>query len=112
MFIVHKVSSFIFFFIFRDVSGSAWLVKEKLELAMVEKIMDREYTNFINAMERLLSHPYAYRIKDFIEKYRKPLLQQLTSQLEIPPVQYDEKGRSFITTYGEWLKLDAESGGN
>lgn len=86
-------------------SGSAWLVKEKLEHILVEKIMDREYTNFVNAMERLVAHPYSYRAKEFIEKYRRPLLQQLSSQLEIPEVQYDENGRSFITVYGKNLNF-------
>jgi len=82
-----------------DMSGSVWISKEKLELSLVEKIMDREYENFIKAMDRLIAHPYSYKVKDFIDKYKKPLLQQLSSQLEIPQVQYDESGRAFVTTY-------------
>jgi hypothetical protein len=40
-------------------------------------------------MERLLEHPYSYRLKDFIEKFRKPMLIQ-TGALEIPKVSHTE----------------------
>lgn len=83
--------------------GSTWITKDKLELMLVEKIMDREYGQFISALDRLIALPYAYRAKDFIDKYRKPLLQRMTTQTEIPEVQYDDKGRAFITTYGKSL---------
>jgi small subunit ribosomal protein S9 len=38
-----------------------------------------QYSNLISAMERLLQHPYSYRLKDFIEKFRKPVLIQTTA---------------------------------
>lgn len=82
--------------------GSTWITKEKLELMLVEKIMDREYGQLISALDRIITLPYSYRAKDFIDKYRKPLLQRMSNQTEIPEVQYDEKGRAFITTYGKW----------
>lgn len=85
---------------FSDTTGSTWITKEKLELMLVEKIMDKEYTHFVNALDRLIALPYSYRSKELIDKYRKPLLQQMTQQ-KIPEVQYDEKGRAFVTTYGE-----------
>jgi small subunit ribosomal protein S9 len=44
-----------------------------------------QYSNLIYVMERLVQHPYSYRLKDFIEKFRKPLLSQ-TSALVIPKV--------------------------
>lgn len=97
-----QISAYLFAcLLYSEMSGLAWITQERLELGLVEKIMPREYENFVKAMDRLVAHPYSYKAKDFIEKYRKPLLQQLSSQLEIPQVQYDEKGRSFITTYGE-----------
>lgn len=82
-----------------------WITKEKLENKLVEKIMDKEYTNFINALERLIVMPYSYKAKDFINQFRKPILQQLSSQSDVPPVQYDEDGRAYITTYGKWCTL-------
>jgi len=48
-----------------------------------------QYSNLIYVMERLLEHPYSYRLKDFIEKFRKPMLIQ-TGALEIPKVSHTE----------------------
>lgn len=66
----------------------------------MENIEEIEYDNFVNAMVRLSSLPYAYRVKDFIYTYRKPLIADNQSN-EIPKAQYDEKGRQVVTTYGE-----------
>lgn len=89
-----------------DLSGSTWTSKEQLELKLVENIRDIEYNNFVNAMTRLANHPYSYRVKDFIEMYSRPLLNQ-TITLEIPKPQIDQDGRSFITVYGELCKLSS-----
>jgi hypothetical protein len=59
-----------------------------------------EYDSFVNAMSRLASLSYSFRIKDFINKYRKPLMAQTTAY-DIPKVQYDKDGRSYITVYGK-----------
>lgn len=81
-----------------DLSGSLWLNKEQLETVLVETITDLEYDNFKVVMERLVSLPYSYRHKEFIEKYRKPLASQKFA-LEIPKPNYDDEGRAYITTY-------------
>ncbi|CAH0713281.1 unnamed protein product, partial [Brenthis ino] len=65
---------------------------------LVERINELEYENFKLVMERLVTLPYSYRFKEFIEKYRKPLAAQRFA-LEIPKPSYDENGRAFITTY-------------
>lgn len=65
----------------------------------MEKIADIEYTNFVSAMERLLSLPFSYKAKEFIDKYRVPLIAQTTVD-EVPKPQYDEKGVAYVTTYG------------
>jgi hypothetical protein len=44
-----------------------------------------QYSNLTCVMERLLQHPYSYRLKDFIEKFRKLVLSQ-THALDIPKV--------------------------
>jgi small subunit ribosomal protein S9 len=82
-----------------DLSGSEWITKDQLENVLVEGIRDIEYNNFVNAMTRLAKHAYSYRVKEFIEKYRKPLMNQ-TITLDIPKPQIGEDGRSFITVYG------------
>lgn len=61
--------------------------------------MDKEYESFISAMERLTSLPYSYRVKDFIMKYTAPLMKTIKAS-EVPKLQYDEQGRSYITVYG------------
>uniref|UniRef100_A0A1B0GQ54 Uncharacterized protein n=1 Tax=Phlebotomus papatasi TaxID=29031 RepID=A0A1B0GQ54_PHLPP len=79
-----------------DISSSMWLPKEEFEDVLVEKILDIEYTNFINAMNRLVDLPYSYRVRDFIEKYRKPLSVKASSE-DIPQPQLDSNGRQFVT---------------
>ncbi|XP_018801178.1 PREDICTED: 28S ribosomal protein S9, mitochondrial [Bactrocera latifrons] len=81
-----------------DFTGFQWLTKDQLEAILVEKINDLEYTNFTNAMDRLVSLPFSYKSRDFINKFAKPLLNQ-TKQLEIPKPQFDAEGRQFVTTY-------------
>ncbi|XP_049876964.1 28S ribosomal protein S9, mitochondrial [Pectinophora gossypiella] len=81
-----------------NLGNSNWLSKEQLEQSLVEKLTDLEYDNFKVVMERLVSLPYSYRSKEFIEKYRKPLASQKFA-LEIPKPGYDDEGRAFVTTY-------------
>lgn len=88
-----------------QLDGNVWLSKEQLENMLVEAITDLEYDNFKLVMARITSLPHAYRCKDFIEKYRKPLAMQKFA-LEIPKPSYDDEGRAFITTY-ECLRKNA-----
>lgn len=81
-----------------DLTGYQWLDKESLENIMVETLNEKDYDNFVVAMERLCTLPYSYREKDFVFKYRKPLMSQ-TKTYDIPKLQYDENGRGYITTY-------------
>lgn len=78
--------------------SSVWVSKDQLELILVEQLSDLEYDNFLIAMERLASLPHSYKHKEFIEKYRKPLVSQKFA-LEIPKPSYDDEGRAFVTTY-------------
>lgn len=88
-----------------ELGSSMWLAKDQLEKVLVEPLTDLEYENFKNVMERIVSLPYAYRHKEFIEKFRKPLASQKFA-LEIPKPSYDDDGRAFITTY-ECLRKNA-----
>lgn len=88
-----------------DTSGSEWLSKDALEKILLEDISEAEHDNFVNAMTRLIHHPYSYRDKTFIDRYRKPLLMK-TDADQIPKPQFDENGRSFITIY-ECLRKSA-----
>jgi len=44
-----------------------------------------QYNVLISVLERLIQHPYSYRINDFIERFRKPMLIQ-TGVFDIPKV--------------------------
>lgn len=87
------------FSIHSDVAGTKWMTKEHLENAIIETITDKHYTDFVTTMDRLLAHPYSYRCKDFIMKYRQDLgLQQ--NDLDIVEPKIREDGRKYVTTYG------------
>uniref|UniRef100_T1PEU9 Small ribosomal subunit protein uS9m n=1 Tax=Musca domestica TaxID=7370 RepID=T1PEU9_MUSDO len=90
-----------------DLTGFNWVSKDILELRLVEKISDIEYNSFIASMERLVSHPYSYKCKAFIDEYTKPLMDH-SSSLEIPKPHIDEQGRQYITTY-ECLRKTARA---
>ncbi|KAL1517412.1 hypothetical protein ABEB36_001179 [Hypothenemus hampei] len=81
-----------------ELSGSKWIEKEILETNLVETITDKEYSSFINVMDRLASLPYSYRIKDLIMQYRKSLINQSKTFEAIIP-QLDENGRQFVSVY-------------
>lgn len=82
-----------------ELTGSEWLPQEQLELKLVETIRPVEYRYFQAVMDRLALHPYSYRVKDFIKKYRRDLMNQ-TITLDIPKPHIGEDGRPFITVYG------------
>ena len=66
----------------------------------MEDIADVEYDNFVTAMNRLIALPFSYKKKEFIEKYRKPLMFE-TNSYEVLKTQYTKDGRQFVTTYGK-----------
>lgn len=86
-------------------SGSEWISKDALEKVLLEDISDSEYENFVSVMTRLIHHPYSYREKSFIDRYRKPLLTK-TEADQIPKPQFDENGKQTITVY-ECLRKSA-----
>ncbi|EDW15331.1 28S ribosomal protein S9, mitochondrial [Drosophila mojavensis] len=90
-----------------ETAGFQLLPKDQLERVLVEHIADIEYQNFTNAMDRLISLPYSYKSKAFIERYLKPLIDQ-SKQLEVPKPKIDEQGRQYITTY-ECLRKTARA---
>lgn len=65
----------------------------------METISDREYASFQNAMGRLYSLPYSYKVQDFLMEYRKPLISQTKTFDAIVP-QIGEDGRQYVSVYG------------
>lgn len=83
-----------------NLTATTWISKDQLELKLVENIRDIEYGNFVSAMTRLANSPYSYRSKDFIDQYRRALMDQNIT-IDIPKAQVDQDGRNFITVYGK-----------
>lgn len=83
-----------------NLSGSTWVDQEKLELLLVETIDKMEYDNLVSALDRLASHSYSYRHKEFIGKYRRSLGSSKSVE-DVPKPDIDKNGRNFVTTYGK-----------
>uniref|UniRef100_A0A146LSR9 Small ribosomal subunit protein uS9m n=1 Tax=Lygus hesperus TaxID=30085 RepID=A0A146LSR9_LYGHE len=80
-----------------DLSGSRWLSKSELETLVVESLTVYEYKNYVNALERLVSHSLSYTQKDFIMKQRKILL-DVTKSYAVAEPQEGPDGRLYVTT--------------
>lgn len=86
-------------FIDRDVFGSEWLSYSEMRIKFLESFDEQKYENLIQAFDRLLSHPYSKKVKDFIFEYRKEV-KSVSSQMNIPPLLVDENGRPYMTARG------------
>ncbi len=53
----------------------------------------------MTAIERLVEHPFSYRVKDFVFKFRIPI-SNLQSMEEFLPPEYDEQGKAFVEAMG------------
>lgn len=83
-------------FISSALGTSDWVTHDELQKLISEKIRKFEYKAFMDAVTRLVEHPYSYVAKDFIFKYRKMI--PTSSTLEgIPLPEVDEDGRQFAT---------------
>lgn len=70
--------------------------KEQLEDLLIETITDKQYADFIKMMDRLLAHPYSFRSKEFIMKYRKDMnITRITAMVN--KMETLEDGRSSVT---------------
>lgn len=94
-----------------NLTGTTWISKDHLEVKLVENIRDIEYNNFVSAMTRLANSPFSYRCKEFIDQYRRALIDQNIT-VDIPKPQIDQDGRSFITVYGECITYTSSSSFN
>lgn len=87
---------------FSDLTGYQWISQESLEKKLVESLKLHDYTNFLNAIDRLCAMSYSYRVKEFIMQYLIPLHKQLKSS-DVPKPLYDTDGRAYVTTYGKLM---------
>jgi len=80
-------------------ADSRWVTKEETEKICLEKISETEHKEFIALLERLVSLPLSYRVKEDIFQWRVRE-QMFSAQQEFITPQFDEKGRAFVETEG------------
>ncbi|OQV24434.1 28S ribosomal protein S9, mitochondrial [Hypsibius exemplaris] len=98
-----------------NLSGTQWMTKDELATLLVEKMTPHMYRRFILSMERLLLHPYVYRVEEFVRKYRKALIEEVI-EIQAPALKKDEAGRSYTEAYANrktchaWVTLKDGTG--
>ncbi|XP_042892978.1 28S ribosomal protein S9, mitochondrial-like [Penaeus japonicus] len=81
-----------------NLGSSKWVSKEQFEAIIVESIQDKHYEFFIKSMNRLIDHPYSYRVEEFIMKFRKSITS--SSQQEIPKLMFTTEGVPYMQATG------------
>uniref|UniRef100_A0A1B6D3Y2 Small ribosomal subunit protein uS9m n=1 Tax=Clastoptera arizonana TaxID=38151 RepID=A0A1B6D3Y2_9HEMI len=79
-----------------NLDSSTFKTKDEYQTMFVEELSNAEFNNFVLTLERLMAHPYSYRLKDEIMLYRKPIMLQSTT-FEPLQVEVLEDGRQFVT---------------
>lgn len=88
-------------------STTRWMSKEELAKLLFEDIKERQVNELVEALERLLENEFAYKAKDFIFKFRKPIA--MVQALEDPSEpQYDENGRASVEYTGQRMTAVAK----
>lgn len=83
-----------------ELASSQWLNYLDMSKLLLEKFDETKYRSLIEALDRLVSHPYSRRAQDFIMKFRKEV-KEVSSQMEIPPLMYDQDGRPYMSARGK-----------
>ena len=58
-----------------------------------------KYNEFISALERLVEHPFSYRVKDFLFRFRIPISSLQSMDTFVAP-ELDEEGKAFVEAIG------------
>ncbi|UJR24861.1 hypothetical protein I4U23_006230 [Adineta vaga] len=73
-----------------------WEKKENFEQQFLEKLDDEQFKTLIICLNRLVKHPLAYTMKDYISSFRTKLSDSISKQ-QIEPLRYDIDGRPYQT---------------
>ncbi|XP_054718344.1 28S ribosomal protein S9, mitochondrial-like [Uloborus diversus] len=90
-----------------SLSGGEWLTIDEIRNIFLEKITEQDYDFFIATLTRLGSHPYSFRCKDLIWKYRKDF-ENVTALEAIPELMHDENGRPYMEMMGYKKNCEAK----
>merc|ERR1719179_35739 len=76
------------------------MTHEEVSKACLETLSEAEYNEFNLVLERLVSLPFSYRVKDDIFKWRVKEAAGIAVKDFITP-QFDEKGRAYVEVEGK-----------
>lgn len=83
-------------------SSTRWVNLKELKTMLLEPdLKDDHLTEILTAFERLIELPFAYKVKDFIFKFRRELGEISTATKDISKPEYDLEGRSFVEHIGQ-----------
>merc|ERR1712156_986515 len=79
-------------------AGSRWATREEMAKRCLEKVTEQEHADFVALLDRLVSLPFSYRVKDELFAWR---VKEGTAaeELFVQP-QFDETGRAFVEAEG------------
>jgi len=80
-------------------ADSRWVTQEEMQKICLENISENEYKDFLQVLERLVSLPFSYRVRDDIFKWRIKEEDSAAQKDFIAP-QFDEKGRAWVEVEG------------
>ncbi|CAG2121956.1 unnamed protein product, partial [Medioppia subpectinata] len=79
-----------------DLLGSEWLSYKEMKAKFLEYFTEKKYQSLIEALERLVIHPYSKAAKDFIMEFRKEV-KAVSKQIQVPPLMLDHNARPYMT---------------
>ncbi|KAF8786209.1 28S ribosomal protein S9, mitochondrial-like [Argiope bruennichi] len=80
--------------------GGDWITHEELNNRFLENLHENDYEFLKTTLTRLSEHPYSFRCKDDIMKYRKEFV-DLGSLETIPELMHDADGRPYMEAEGK-----------
>ncbi|KAG8188575.1 hypothetical protein JTE90_007181 [Oedothorax gibbosus] len=91
-----------------NLSGGEWKTIDEMKALFLENINEREYNFLVTTLTRLGNHPYSFRAKDEISKYRKEF-DTISNLEDIPKLMTDENGRPYMEAEGKRMKCLAKA---
>jgi len=79
---------------------SRWVTREELQKMFLEHVKEHQYNEVIKVFDRLATHPFSYRFKEFIYKYRVDNA-HIKSTTEFLQPQFDERGNAYVEMMGQ-----------
>ena len=80
-------------------ADTRWMTQEEVSAVCLETVSESEYNEFITVLERLVSLPFSYKVRDDVFKWRvKEAVGASKSEFIMPEI--DEDGRAFVEVEG------------